>query len=426
MPDTRTGDALWNPQAHMPTAQAKRLIITGGDGAWLTSSTGHRLLDATGGLWHANIGHGREEVARAAYDQMTRLETYHVFGRFANEPALTLADRLAAMAPIEDAKVMLTSGGSDSVDLACKLARRHWQLEGRPERRIILSREGAYHGLHAFGTSIAGLPYNREGFGTESLIPETARIPTNDIDAVRELVAELGADRIAAVIAEPVLGTGGVIGPADGYLEGLQALRDEYGILLIADEVITGFGRTGQMFACQRYGLRPDMVTFAKGVTSGYAPLGGVLVGPRISRRFFAPEPGGDVADVPIFRHGLTYAGHATVCAVAHANLDILERERLVDRAAHLEGVLDKALEPLRDHELVDEVRTGAAFMAGIALRPLVSGDAIAEAVTENGVVMRSIHNNTLHVCPPFVVTEDEVLLIGETLKSVLDDALAS
>ncbi len=415
------GDALWNPQAHMPTARAKRIVITGGDGAWLTSSTGQRIFDATAGLWHANIGHGREEVARAAYDQMRKLETYHVFGRFANEPALELADRLSAMGPIPGAKVLLTSGGSDSVDLACKLARRHWQLEGRHERQIILSRDGAYHGLHAFGTSIAGLPYNREGLGTESLIPETARIATNDIDSVRAQIAEIGADRIAAIITEPVMGTGGVIGPNDGYLEGLQEIRDEHGILLIADEVITGFGRTGRMFASERYGLHPDMVLMAKGITSGYAPLGGVLVSPRVAGRFFEPSPGGDVADVPIFRHGLTYAGHATVCAVAMANLDILEREKLVERSADLERVLTKAVEPLRGHPLVTEVRSGAAFMAGVQIDSRIHADVIAEASTDRGVLLRSIHNNTLHICPPFVSTEDEVLQVGETLKTVLD-----
>ena len=166
----------------MPTARAKRLVLTGGQGAWLESSTGQRLLDATASLWHANIGHGRAGIAQAAYEQMRKLETYHTFGRFANEPALRLADRLVEIGPIPGAKVMLTSGGSDSVDLACKLARRHWQLEGRPGKKIILSRIGAYHGLHAYGTSIAGLPYNRDGYGTSSLVPETARISTNDID----------------------------------------------------------------------------------------------------------------------------------------------------------------------------------------------------------------------------------------------------
>ena len=252
-----SGAALWNPQAQMPAARAKRLVITGGEGAWLTTSTGQRLLDATASLWHANIGHGRERLARAAYEQMCRLETYHTFGRFANEPALRLADRLVEIGPIPDAKVMLTSGGSDSVDLACKLARRHWQLEGRPDKTMIVSRLGAYHGLHAFGTSIAGLPYNRDGYGTDSLIPETARVATNDIDQVRAQLAAIGPERVAAIIAEPVIGTGGVIGPADGYLDGLAQLARDHDILFIVDEVITGFGRTGRMFASQRYGLTP-------------------------------------------------------------------------------------------------------------------------------------------------------------------------
>ena len=399
----------------MPTARAKRLVITGGKGAWLESSTGQRLLDATASLWHANIGHGRERLARAAYDQMTRLETYHTFGRFANEPALRLADRLAEIGPIPGAKVMLTSGGSDSVDLACKLARRHWQLEGRPEKKTVLSRIGGYHGLHAFGTSVAGLQYNRDGYGTDSLVPETARIATNDLAEVGRTIADLGPHNIAAIIAEPVIGTGGVIGPVEGYLEGLADLCRRHDILFIADEVITGFGRTGHLFASQRWGVTPDMVTMAKGVTSGYAPLGGVLVSPRVADRFF------DGPDAPIFRHGLTYSGHATASAVALANLDVLDEERLVEQSGWLEGVLAKAVEPLRDHQLVEEVRAGAGFMAGIHLHDGVNGDAIAEACTDAGVLIRVIHDNTLQICPPFVTTEDEVGLIASTIAQALD-----
>lgn len=402
----------------MPTARAKRLIITKGDGAWLTTSTGQRLLDATASLWHANIGHGRERLARAAYEQMRQLETYHTFGRFANEPALRLADRLAGLAPVAGAKIMLTSGGSDSVDLACKLARRHWQLEGRDRKKTILSRHGAYHGLHAFGTSIAGLQYNRDGYGSESLVPETARIATNDLAQVRSRIEEIGPENIAAIIAEPVIGTGGVVGPADGYLEGLQELARANEILLIADEVITGFGRSGKMFASERYGLTPDLMTLAKGITSGYAPLGAVVVAPRVADRFFAGPAGGDA---PMFRHGLTYSGHATACVVAEANLDVIAEENLVERSAHLETVLDKAVDPLRGHELVAEVRAGSAFMAGIQLRADVSGDAVAEACTDAGVLIRTIHNNTLQICPPFVTTEDEITLIARTIEHALD-----
>ena len=392
------------------------MVITRGQGVWVETSTGERLIDATSSLWHANIGHGRERLARAAYDQMVKLETYHTFGRTANEPALALADRLAAEAPITGAKVMLTSGGSDSVDLACKLARRHWQLEGRPDKKLILSRHHAYHGLHAFGTSVAGLTYNREGYGTDSLVPETARISTNDLDAVSRTVQDLGPDHIAAIIAEPVLGPGGVIGPAEGYLEGLEALCRQHDVLLIADEVITGFGRTGRMFASQRWGIEPDLVTMAKGITSGYAPLGGVLVAARVADRFFTGP------DAPIFRHGLTYSGHATACAVALANLDVLAEESLVAQARRLEAVLEQMVKPLRDSELVVDVRAGAGFLAGVQLRAEVDADRIIDACAESGVLIRTIHDNTLQICPPFVCTDDEVAQIVDAI----DGALAS
>ena len=410
------GEALWHGQAHMPTTARTRLTIAGGDGAYVTTHDGRRLLDATAGLWHTNVGHGRERIARAAYDQMCRLETYHCFGRFANEPALHLADRLSALGPVDGAKVMLTSGGSDSVDLACKLALRHAQLAGDTDRTVLVSRDRAYHGLHGLGTSITGLAYNRDGYGSPSLVPDTARIPTNDLEGARATIAEIGPERIAAIVAEPVIGTGGVHGPAEGYLEGLQQLAHEIGALFVADEVITGFGRTGRWFASDRWGLQPDVVTLAKGLTSGYAPLGAVLVAPRVADRFFADTP-----DTPMFRHGLTYSGHATACAVAEANLDILAEEDLVARAAAAEDVLAKVLDPLRDHPLVTEVRSGAGFLAGVALRADVDGAAVAADVTDEGVILRAIHENTLQICPPFVVTDDEVDHIATTIRTALD-----
>lgn len=399
----------------MPTSQAHRLTIKGGEGAWLTTSDGQRLLDATASLWHANVGHGRERIARAAYEQMKTLETYHVFGRFANEPALDLADRLADIGPIDGGRVMLTSGGSDSIELACKLARRHWQLEGKPEKTTIVSRETAYHGLHGYGTSIAGLEYNRDGYGSQSLIPETLRIPANDIAAATAMLTAHGTDNIAAIVFEPVIGTGGIVGPADGYLAGLQAFARANDILLIVDEVITGFGRVGTLFACERYDIRPDMVVMAKGLTSGYAPLGAVLVSPRIADRFF------DGADAPMFRHGLTYSGHATACVVAQENLDIIEEEGLVEQSAHLENVLARAVAPLADHPLVAEVRSGSAFLAGIQIVPDVKGDDVAFECVRRGVLTRTIHANTLQICPPFVATEAEVELIATTIAEALD-----
>jgi adenosylmethionine-8-amino-7-oxononanoate aminotransferase len=417
-PTPPAGASLWHAQAHMPTALEKRVTIVGGRGATVITADGAELLDAPAGLWHANVGHGREAIARVAYEQMLKLETYHVFGRFVNDVALSLADRVAALGPVPDAKVFWTSGGSDSVDLACKLARRHWQLEGRPEKRIILSRHNAYHGLHGFGTSIAGLEYNREGYGTDSLIPETARIPANDLAAAEAQIAEIGPERIAAVVAEPVIGTGGVIAPAPGYLEGLQRLARQHDILFIADEVITGFGRTGTMFASVRFGLEPDMVLMAKGITSGYAPLGGVLIGRRVWHRFFS-------SDAPILRHGITYSGHATACAVAHANIDILEEEHLLERSAKLEGVLHRAVQPLADHPLVAEVRSGTGFLAGVQLRADVPGEAVVDACLDAGLLTRLIHNSTLHICPPFVVTDDDVSFIAKTIRVALDNFTA-
>ncbi|MEU7863203.1 aminotransferase class III-fold pyridoxal phosphate-dependent enzyme [Nonomuraea sp. NPDC049141] len=397
-----TRSPLWHPQTHMPTAGRERLVIASGDGAWVTTEDGQRLLDLPAGLWHANIGHGRTRIADAAAAQIRTLETYHLFGAHANRPALDLAERLAGLLPIEDPRIFLTSGGSDSIDTACKLARRYWQVAGRPDKKVILSRDGAYHGLHGFGTSIAGLDFNRDGYGTESLIPETARVPRSDLAETAAVIERIGAGAIAAIIAEPVIGTGGVYAPPEGYLSGLRELARQNDILFIADEVITGFGRTGEWFACQRWDIEPDMIVMAKGITSGYLPLGAVGIAPHVAEPFFTD------AEAPIFRHGLTYSGHATACAVALENLDILDEEQLVARAAKLEPVLVQALAPLMDSPSVQEVRT-AGLMAGVQLKPEVDATKVVLGARENGVLTRLISGNTLHICPPFVITAEEI-----------------
>jgi adenosylmethionine-8-amino-7-oxononanoate aminotransferase len=410
------GGALWQPQAHMPTALANRITIVGGEGSWVETDQGIRLLDAPAGLWHANVGHGRESLARAAAEQMRKLETYHTFGNFVNDQAVSLADRVAEMSPIDDTKVFWVSGGSDAIDTAGKLARRYWQLRGETNKRILISREWAYHGLHGFGTSIAGIPYNREGYGSESLIPETARVPSNDADALEDEIRRLGPDRIAAVFAEPIIGTGGVILPAEGYLQRVEAICREHDVLFIADEVITGFGRTGEMFASGLFGLQPDMIVIAKGITSGYAPLGGLLIGPQVWEPFFAD-------DAPFFRHGVTYSGHATACAVGHANLDVLESEGLVDRVKTLAPVLARAMEPLADHPLVTEVRTGIGLLAGVQLAADVDSAAIARACLDERVIIRVITNNTIQVSPPFVIEEEELWQISKAISTALNHA---
>ncbi|MGD6748475.1 aspartate aminotransferase family protein [Streptomyces sp. BH106] len=415
-PPVLSGPALWSAQAHLPSVLGRQLTIERAEGSYLFSTDGRRLFDGTAGLWHANVGHARPELADAAHDQMRRLETYHVFGRYLNDRAVALGERLAALSPIDDPKVILNSGGSDAIDVACKLARRHWQREGREDKTMILSREFAYHGLHAYGTSIAGLDFNRTGYGTESLVPETARVSTYDIDAVEHTVREIGPEHIAAIVAEPVQGTGGVIPPAPGYLEGLQRICRENDILLIIDEVITGFGRTGHMFATERYGLTPDLITFAKGVTSGYAPLGGVLVAPHIWQPFYR-----DADDTPMFRHGATYSGHATACAVALRNLDILDEEKLVPRVAELEQVLADELRVLGTRKSVVETRV-AGLLGGVALVDDISAEAVTDELVEHGFVTRPLRGNTVQISPPFITTDEElrglVTAIGTVLAS--------
>ncbi|GAA3752872.1 adenosylmethionine-8-amino-7-oxononanoate aminotransferase [Spinactinospora alkalitolerans] len=410
-----TGPALWSAQAHMPSVLGRQIIIERAQGSYVFTADGQRLFDGTAGLWHANVGHSRPELAEAAYTQMQRVETYHIFGRYLNDRAVELGEVLAGLSPIANPKVILNSGGSDAIDVACKLARRHWQAEGRRTKTAILSREFAYHGLHAYGTSIAGLQFNRDGYGTESLVPETARVSAYDINAVEQTVLEIGASNIAAIVAEPIQGTGGVNPPLPGYLEGLQRICRENDILLIADEVITGFGRMGEMFATERYGLQPDLITFAKGITSGYAPLGGVLVSPRVWERFYR-----DTDETPVFRHGATYAGHATACAVALRHLDLLEEEKLLPRVKELEGALTEGLKSLDGLAGVAETRV-AGLLGGISLREDLSAEALTDALIKDGFITRPLRGNTVQVSPPFITTNEELReLVGAIEAAVV------
>ena len=411
------GPALWPAQAHTPTVLGRQLVINRGEGSYVFTSDGRRLFDGTAGLWHANIGHSHPELAEAAFEQMKQLETYHTFSRFTNDKALALGERLAEMSPIDRSKVILNSGGADAIEVACKLARRHWQLEGRSSKKVILSREFAYHGLHAYGTSIAGLDFNREGYGTESLVPETARVSFNDPEHVTAAVAQIGPENIAAIVTEPVQGTGGVNPPAPGYLETIEKICRENDILLILDEVITGFGRLGTMFAAERYGINPDLVTFAKGVTSGYAPLGGVLVSPRLWEPFYIDSP-----DTPVFRHGATYAGHATAAAVALRHLDILEREQLVPRVKELEAVLRAEFDSLAQRRSsVTDVRV-AGLLGGITLADTLKAEQICDDLIELGYIARTLRGNTVQVSPPFIISDQELRLFVTAIDQAITE----
>jgi adenosylmethionine-8-amino-7-oxononanoate aminotransferase len=399
----------------MPSVLGRQIVINRGEGSYIFTEDGQKLFDASAGLWHTQIGHGRKEIAEVAAAQIEKLETYHMFGRFLNDKAVELSNVVSELIPIDNLKIVFNSGGSDSADLACKLARRYWQVQGKHDKQIILSREFAYHGLHAFGTSVGGLEFNRAGYGTESLIPETARVSFHDIAAVEAKINEIGADKIAAIIAEPIIGAGGVFPPEPGYLEGLDALAKKYDLLFIVDEVITGFGRTGKWFATERWSLQPDMITMAKGITSGYAPLGGVAVAPRVWEPFFTP---GD--ETPIFRHGVTYSGHALACAIALRNIEIMKDENLVERAAHLETVLRQELTDLASHELVADCRVGG-FLGAVEVASHLHGNLIADELIERGFVSRPLPGNALQISPPLIAEDQEIVDLVDAIRDVLD-----
>ena len=407
--------ALWHGIAHMPSVKRAERVIARGEGVHLWDDGGHRVLDLPAGLWFCNVGHGRREIAEAVAEQMTTLASYSNFQQYATPPAIALAEHLAERAPMAGAKVFFTSGGSDAVDLAGKLARRYWSAIGRPEKRVIVSRERCYHGLHGFGTSLAGLPANGAGYGP--LIADVERVPHDDAGALERLLADGGADRIAAVFCEPIIGTGGVLHPQPGYLAGLQRLCRAHDVLLVVDEVITGFGRTGELFASTRFDLEPDVLLFAKGITSGYLPLGGALVGPRVAEPFWADD------SELTFRHGLTYQGHASACAAALANLAIIEREGLVARAAALEPVLASALAPLAEHPEVREVRAGVGLLAGVVLEDPQTAAAVTQRCWERGVLTRQIADGeVLQICPPLVITEAQLRWAGAEIAGAIGD----
>lgn len=398
----------------MSQVSGHELVFVSGEGAHLVDEAGRQYFDAPASLWYCNVGHGRAEIAEAAAAQIRALESYSNFENLTTKPTLELAERVTAMAPIGEAKIFFTSGGSDAIDTAAKLARRYWSAMGKPGKRGVVSRDLAYHGLHAYGTSITGLDANREGLGT--LVPETYRVATNDAASLEALFAE-HASEIAAFFCEPVMGTGGVVPPAPGYLEQVQALCAAHDVLFVADEVITGFGRTGTMFATELFGLSPDLVIIAKGITSGYLPLGGVLAAERVWEPFF--RPGTDL----VFRHGITYSGHATACAAAMANLDILEREKLVERVAEISPLLHELAAGLGSLELVSEVRTGVGLLAGVQMASPDIAKRVAAACREEGVLVRVITNGTLQLSPPFVSEEADlrqaVAVIAQAIAQV-------
>ncbi|MBK9738244.1 MAG: aspartate aminotransferase family protein [Actinobacteria bacterium] len=399
----------------MAVVAGHELVIESGHGCYVRSEDGVEYLDATAALWYCNVGHGRREIGEAVLAQMGRIAAYSNFGDLATRTTLDLADRLSAMAPMTDAKVFFTSGGSDAVDTAVKLVRRYWSAVGQPSRTTIVTRTRSYHGMHLAGTSLAGIPANQDGHGP--LDANVVNVDWDDAQALADAIDEVGAERVAAFFCEPVIGAGGVYPAPRGYLDAVRGICRDRGVLFVADEVISGYGRTGAMFASQD--LDPDIVLTAKGLTSGYLPMGAVLISGAVAEPFWT-SPG------VLWRHGYTYSGHASAAAAAMANLDIIESEGLVARVAESQVTLGAALAPLREHEWVVDVRAGAGLLGAVQVSPDVLGadpttmPRLISAMRDRGVLTRGLADGSVQVSPSFVVTRDELRRIA----SAIDESL--
>jgi putrescine aminotransferase len=405
------------------------LVIVEGDGCELVTADGQRLLDGMSGLWTVNLGHGRQDLIEAAHEQMRRLPYASTFGGVSSPPAIELAERIASLAPGGLSGVFFVSGGSEANETAIKLARRHWIRRGEPGKSIVLAHDRGYHGLTGRTTTATRLdPYHAD-FGipapdiVEVPVPYTYRcaagVPCDPCtcpictgEALEARIAELGAERVAALIVEPVFGSGGVIVPPPGYLRRLREICDRHEVLLVVDEVITGFGRTGTWFGCDHEGISPDMITFAKGVTSGYVPLGGVIVGDALWDELRDPgrRPG-------YLMHGFTHSGHPVACAVALANIEAIEREGMLARVRAASQTLASLISSLRAHPEVGEVRQ-AGLMVGIELvcdresrqRWPVEVERGRRAVNEardRGLLTRGLLDDILCLAPPFTISDE-------------------
>ena len=422
-------------------------VMTEAKDIYVWDSEGNRVLDAMSGLWCVNVGYGRKELADAAHAQMLKLPYYNSFFQTTNVPAAMLAARLASLAPTVGGRsfehVFYSSSGSESNDSNVRMVRRYWDLLGQPERKIIISRTNAYHGSTMAGASLGGM----SGMHAQGDLPipnishigqpyffENAQPGESVHDFgiraagwLEERILALGVHKVAAFIAEPVQGAGGVIIPPASYWPEIQRIVDKYGILLISDEVICAFGRLGHWFAYEKFGYRPDLITFAKAVTSGYIPLGGVMVGDRVAKVLI--EQGGE------FNHGYTYSGHPVACAVALANLDVMESEHLVVRVREDTGpYLAAQFATLMDHPLVGEAQT-CGLMAGLVLvqnkatravfPPELSVGMVCRGhCFANGLIMRAVGDRMI-IAPPLTITHAQIDEMMGLIRLALDKTLA-
>ncbi len=422
-------------------------VITRADNIYLWDSEGKKLLDAMSGLWCVNVGYGQQALVDAAAKQMAELPFYNAFFQTATPPAIELAEVLAEISPPQFQHVFFSVSGSEGNDTVVRMVRRYWDLLGQPGRDVIISRKNAYHGstmagaslggmsgMHAQGgLPIPGIVHIEQPYWFENAPAGMSRDAFGLVAAgwLEAKILELGADKVAAFIGEPIQGAGGVIIPPATYWPEIQRICDQYGILLVNDEVITGFGRTGHWFGCETVGSRPDLMTFAKGVTSGYIPLGGVMVGERVARVLI--EKGGE------FNHGYTYSGHPVACAVALANIKLIRELGLVERVRDDVGpYLAEAFAQLQEHPLVGEVQTcglmgalllvqekpagkdrGTPFPPEREIGMVCRGHCFA-----NGLIMRAVGDRMI-IAPPLVITRAQIDEMMVLIRRCLDLTLA-
>jgi putrescine aminotransferase len=425
-----------HPQGDLgaPAGTIPQLMFTSGRGATLTDVDGREYVDGMASLWNVNVGYGRAELADAAAKQMKTLAFSSAYGGFGSAPAIRLAAKLAELAPGDLAVTYFASGGAEANDTAYKIARLYWKLRGEPERVKIVSRIRDYHGLTYGATSATGMANFWKGF--EPLAPGFLHAPAPDpyrytgegpagagyVQALEQVVVEAGPQTVAAVVVEPVQGAGGVIVPPSDYFPLLRKLCDRYGLLLIADEVITGFGRTGRWFAMEHWNVKADLMIFAKGVTSGYLPLSGVMLTQAIHETLKSVKGP--------FAHGFTYSGHPTACAVGLRNLQIIEEERLVERVAEKGRYLLDRLQVLRAHDIVGDVR-GLGLLAGVEFvrdrgskQLFDASEGVARrvwlAALASGVIFRPLGGDVIATSPPFVISEREIDRLVEGLDSAI------
>ncbi len=427
---------------HKALGEKGARVMVRGDGIYLWDSEGNKIIDGMSGLWCVNVGYGRTSISEAVYKQMETLPFYNSFFNTTNVPAVQLATKLAQISPPQFNHVYFTGSGSEANDTNVRMVRRYWDVLGYKERHTIISRHNAYHGSTMAGASLGGM----DGMHAQGGLPipgivhigqpnylEAGKGMTEDafgIEAaswLEQKILEVGPDKVAAFIGEPIQGAGGVIIPPATYWPEIQRICDKYGVLLIADEVICGFGRLGRWFASELFGIKPDLITFAKGVTSGYVPLGGVLVGDRVAKVLI--EQGGE------FNHGFTYSGHPVACAAALENIRLIEHEKLIELVANDTGpYLKQRFATLADHPLVGYADS-CGFVAGLNLvrskgatvhenvafdESLAVGMVCRGYMFNNGMIMRAVGDRMI-IAPPLVLTKAQIDEMVALIRHCLD-----